>query len=460
MSEILSEAEVSMLLDLYMYTDYEYAKDNMTLGEIIKDMPNHIDVKDAYYREYTILAQAVENPQVGELKICMQSRNMGYNDGTNAVAFVNAENNNTYIVFRGTADGEWPDNGIGMTVNGTTQQKQALNYFDKVVNKLKLTEKDTVYISGHSKGGNKVQYITMESDNYKIIDACYSVDGQGHSDTAVKEWKERYSKKEYSERVDKIYGINGENDFVSPLGCGIILASHISYVKTGGSPTDFANYHDLTAMYAGNTLGDDGKLYTTYNAKRNAYALKRGEFGDFIEALSDELMQLPCDKRDGVAFSLMQSIEKLNGGRKIGINGEKAGLSDYYEFLVYGVSAIVGTVGKNGGIELLSDFLKKKSFDQRMSSSVFVRVNYNALYELAHQHISELKNIEREAGAIADLSEGVPLSYNQKTYRSQQIGNSVRNIKQISMDLRKLIDVELEAAAAYKSFDNLSMELA
>lgn len=459
MSEILSEAEVSMLLDLYMYTDYAYAKDNMTLNEIIEEMPQYIDVKETYFKEYSILSEAVENPQIGELKICMQSRNMGYNEGTNAVTFINPKNNNTYIVFRGTADGEWLDNGKGMTQNGTIQQKQALAYFDNVVNRLKLTGNEALYVSGHSKGGNKVQYITMESKNYKLIDACYSVDGQGHSDVAIKEWKDRYSKKEYKNRVEKIYGINGENDFVSPLGCGIILASHISYVKTAGLPTDFANYHDLTAMYATNFVDSDGKMQTSYSAKRNAYTFQRGEFGDFIANLSENIMALPLERRDGCAFSLMQSIEKINGGRKNGVNGEKASFSDYYDLLVCGIPTIANSFGKNGGKELFMDFLKKKCFDRRMSSSVFLKVNYISLAKLAKSHIDEIKVIEQDINKISGWGNKIPLLFAGRSYRAPQIETSVEKLENRIDELKKLATTEVEVAIMYKDFDNNSLTL-
>ena len=70
-------------------------------------------------------------------------------------------------------------------------------------------------MTGHSKGGNKAQYITINSKYRDLIKYCFSFDGQGFSPEAVKIFKYRFD--DYDESVKKIYGFNGENDFVNPF---------------------------------------------------------------------------------------------------------------------------------------------------------------------------------------------------------------------------------------------------
>ena len=114
------------------------------MREVINDLETHPDYGGGgiHYGEYAVLKEAVENEAVGNLIVCCQSFNMGYDTGTMASTFQNADNGNIYVVYRGTGDGEWPDNGIGMTSAATTQQKQALSYFEEVVETMELGEDD------------------------------------------------------------------------------------------------------------------------------------------------------------------------------------------------------------------------------------------------------------------------------------------------------------------------------
>ncbi len=103
--------------------------------------------------------------------------------GMRAACFVDesdtSSGNNATVIFRGTCgDFEWDDNSKGGTQPDTIQQKKALEYIEG------LKEYDNITVSGHSKGGNKSQYVAIESDK---VDRCVSFDGQGFS----KEFLER-----------------------------------------------------------------------------------------------------------------------------------------------------------------------------------------------------------------------------------------------------------------------------
>ena len=41
--EVISEAEISMLLDTFMYLDYREAREGTSLKNVIKDLENHED---------------------------------------------------------------------------------------------------------------------------------------------------------------------------------------------------------------------------------------------------------------------------------------------------------------------------------------------------------------------------------------------------------------------------------
>ena len=107
------------------------------------------------------------------------------------------------VVFRGTSGkDEWIDNAIGLGVSDTERQKAALDYIENL-------PYDSITVAGHSKGGNKAQYVTILSDK---IDRCVSMDGQGFS----QEFLDKY----YAEIQEKGHCIKNyylDGDFVNIL---------------------------------------------------------------------------------------------------------------------------------------------------------------------------------------------------------------------------------------------------
>mgnify|MGYP006918502520 CR=1 FL=1 len=77
-NEKVSEAEISMILDTYMYLDYKEAEEGASLKEIIESLEGHPDYGGGgiHAGEYTVLKEAVKNEEVGNLSVCCQSANM------------------------------------------------------------------------------------------------------------------------------------------------------------------------------------------------------------------------------------------------------------------------------------------------------------------------------------------------------------------------------------------------
>ena len=132
---MLTEEEISMVLNTYMYMNYKEAEDGMTLRKILEEVQKLPEYQEGgrYYGEYSVVSEAAGDDRVGEMVIGSQSHLMGFDDGTCACTFSSKENDEVYVVYRGTGDGEWPDNGLGMTREKTLQQERALTYFETVV---------------------------------------------------------------------------------------------------------------------------------------------------------------------------------------------------------------------------------------------------------------------------------------------------------------------------------------
>lgn len=455
MTDRLTETEISMILDTYMYFDYPYAKDGESLKEIISNMnATHPEVVSSHPNEYSILSQAVEYEEVGKLKISCQSRNMGYNEGTRGVCFSDKDKDTVYVAFRGTADGEWVDNGKGMTNEGSLQQKEAVRYFDEAVEKLNVNQNTRLITTGHSKGGNKVQYITMESEKADLIDKCYSIDGQGHSDAAISKWKNKYSEEEYSKRVSKIYGINGQNDFVNVLGNSIILASHIKYVDTPSKTDDFAAYHDITRMFGQFSEDENGVSSIIFSPHKNRYVLNRGKLGDFASLLSEDIMKLDPDIRDGCATTLMQSIEILNKGKVFGVNYEHATGEDILTFLTHGAPLIINSLMMQPkGTELLNSIKKTEGFIPSIESDVFVDVNYRALAVLSLMMNNSAKKLEKLLEELSLNISKMHLVIQGTEYKKNDMNNAVLLLYDMGRKMYGISSLQCSISTKYEKVD-------
>ncbi|MCR5502626.1 MAG: DUF2974 domain-containing protein [Lachnospiraceae bacterium] len=448
-----TDAEISMILDTYMYTDYAFAKDGQDLRTIVEEMPEHIDVDKTYAGEYAILSQAVLDPAVGNLRIRDQSRQMGYNEGTNACAFFSPEGD-VYVAFRGTADGEWGDNGKGLTEKETLQQKEALRYFDEVMEKEGIKEEQKVITTGHSKGGNKVQFITMESAFAFLIDRTYSVDGQGFPEKAIRNWKERYGKEGYRERTDKLYGINGENDFVSVLGKTVIPKEHIRYIRTPAEKTDLAAYHDIKRMFVTEKKLPDGSVEYVYRGRKNREALHKGALGNSVRGLSEEFMKLPPVYLDGCASTAMQIAEAARGRKKTGIHHERAGASDLGDFYFAGLPTIFYSLFvKKDGRDLIENLALEEEFGLCLSAEDSIRVNYRLLASSASDLRRTAFLIEKCLWEFEAASFALPFCLDGLTVRKPEIDAAAARLKLIQLKFLALGTALEGIAGIYESCD-------
>lgn len=445
-----------MVLDTFMYLDYREAREGTTLRAIVNDLSAHPDYGGGgiHYGEYAVLKEAVKNEEVGSLKICCQSFNMGYDAGTAACTFQSKDENIVYVVYRGTGDGEWPDNGIGMTSAATVQQKKALSYFEEVVETMELSEENRVIVTGHSKGGNKSQYVTMETKYEKLLDVCYSVDGQGFSEQAINTWKDKYGEAGYEARVQKLYGIHGENDYVSVLGNRIIPDDHIRYVKTPVEKNNFAGYHDIKYMFASLNYDEKtGKYSTVFHGRKNGDTGKRGELAEYAAALSMGVMELTPDKRDGCAAVIMHLMES-GSGQKNGINGEKLRLSDLRDFTIQGIPLIAESLfqGKEGKNLIWSAF-HKEFLDIRPERKVILQVNDQVLLKQTVQLFEAAVHIRELVDAVREAANSLPFYMKGYTAMYHKIKLSANEMERLERKLQKVCQFQESVADSYRKWD-------
>lgn len=248
-----------IILNVLVYTEAFQNSENIEyiLGKSVYDFINEFDIYNLDKKEIGFMDEnsflSIINTVREEKNLFSKIKIANINNDQGVISAIFEFENNAIFVFKGTSGSlEWNDNREGIFENNpdTKQQVKAYEYFEKNIfdSYLKVKYKN-VYVTGHSKGGNKAQYIGVRAGRY--IKKVYSFDGQGFGDAFFEKYTEnikRYSK--------KIINISGEYDYVNIIG--ELVASKNVYLKSNalieirevkGNFKTLYNYHFLTELF-------------------------------------------------------------------------------------------------------------------------------------------------------------------------------------------------------------------
>ncbi|MDQ0359893.1 Mbeg1-like protein [Breznakia pachnodae] len=206
-------------------------------------------------------------------------------DAQKNVTFVNSSTNEVYIVFKGTGSLEWHDNAMGgllMTIT-TPQQQNAVNYTNMIAQVYPDSE---LFASGHSKGGNKAQVVTILCDD---VTAGYSFDGQGMGKGFLIQYQDQIEKNK-----DKIFSYSNQSDYVNPLFTTI--AGNIFFTESDGNLLDWlmdGDYNTLKRQHSPLTMFElkDGvlEMRNTEGVKQDPTAIFLGNVVEYFrENMSED----------------------------------------------------------------------------------------------------------------------------------------------------------------------------
>lgn len=280
--------EELILLDNFIYLEWQ-AKQNDFLIDIIDEIlklenldnlinkPNTCLLKMPKEEWLYILEKMKSKENLRNLKIFDLKNDK---DGFRAACFAD-ELNNITVVFRGSSSKEeWDDNGQGAYEYDTTEQLEALLYIES----LKFYN---ITVTGHSKGGNKAQYVTILSPK---VERCISVNAQGFSNEFIEKYKI-----EIKNNREKIICINAKYDYVSCLLNTI--TNNVNYIKTEIQINPLF-YHKCNIL-----LDDYGNLRDT---------CERTFFSKIINDFSTSIISdLPKELRTLVIEGLMGVVERF-----------------------------------------------------------------------------------------------------------------------------------------------------
>ncbi len=218
--------------------------------EALENLDTAGDVADTYTQGYewaAVIREIQKDPVLQSLKIsnpCINS-----NGKTAALCFTDPKDTQgqAYVAFRGTLDGyEWMDNVEGLNQTDTKFQKEALAYVEAL-------PYGDITVVGHSKGGNKAQYVAITSDK---VTRCVSMDGQGFS----REFYEKYWA-EVQLKAGQIKNYSLDNDYVHILLFPVPGSQQLFFTGDGlanglenHSPNSYFHY----------TFDEQGKAHLVY----------------------------------------------------------------------------------------------------------------------------------------------------------------------------------------------------
>lgn len=203
-----------MIFNTLIYVEHLF-QPNMSLYDAVihfeeKGYPDFDYPGELSLSEYIELADYIKAEQTTFEQIMIKDMSTVDKDARKAtLVFDDA----IYIVYEGTASpAEWQDNKQGSLIEhtDTLQQMRAVSYFDEQIAAFKDDSIKNVYVSGHSKGGNKAHYVMCNRGDQ--ITKAYSFNGQGFNFAFLNKYHHQIT-----EHKHKMVSVNNDKDYVSIL---------------------------------------------------------------------------------------------------------------------------------------------------------------------------------------------------------------------------------------------------
>lgn len=399
----VSDKKISDILNSYRNMDGSFSPESVSRAGLGGGLTNQ-DVCTLFKK----MDEEIKlNPTFGELSAARK-----LNDGhVRAIMYTDANDKNPVAVYRGTGGSEeaWTDNIEGGYLTDTKCQKLAADFISN-----ECAMYDDITVTGHSKGGNMSQYVTVMCQNQ--IKSCVSFDGQGFNKDFIKE-----NRASISSAKGKIKSICAYNDYVNILLTPI--AGSVMYVNNAGGLSGHSSLTMLTENYY-DINGD--------------FASKRGQSFEMakLNAVADGMVRI-IDTRDDIDKSMISTISGAAISSALSVTS-KSDVAKPLGSVAGGVLAAFVT--KLSGIK--SELIK---CDEPIYKSTYV--DGTIMRIVSEKFANESNNIKVIKARAQNVNDELSTSITSKMYahrRIEKICEELDGIERKLMDLSVNLDMILE----------------
>jgi len=215
-------------------------------------------------------------------------------------------NGNIIVHFNGTGDGFWGYNDAAFDAppQPSPIQVWSADYFDRIYDRYLRGNNESIYLTGHSQGGNNAKYATMRSGNRDSIVNCIAIDAPGFSFQFERDTVNMYGRDAFNHQSGKIWAFNGTHDFVSPLGqVHITPEGQVVFIHQY-DPEGFKCYHHIRGRFQ---RDKDGNIIFELTIADGP-----SEFRKLVAALNEHVSDLPHGQQARMAYLAMKLANAIS----------------------------------------------------------------------------------------------------------------------------------------------------
>ncbi len=356
--------------------------------------------------------QIKEKPEFGKLSA---SRTLEESD-VRAVCYTGPKDNDPVVAFRGTGGTKsaWSDNFEGAFCSDTKIQRIADDFLSH-----ECAIYDDITVTGHSKGGNLAQYVTVRGG--ERIRSCTSFDGQGFSEYFLAEYAD-----EIAAAAPKIKSVSAYNDFVNILlTC---IAAESVYVANGSSA---AAAHSSVTLLCENEFDESGNIVSVRN---------QGILSKQLKAMTDKAVTALSGKgaESQAAFSDV-----------CGLVASLALTTPPENMKEDAVAPVLGRIAA----QFAKDLMKAESmvFGKETPVSQSVGINTDACHNGTSMITQESADIRRIASGVNRIREELARCMSIGIYVQKSLGDIAEDLTSLAQNLKIYADTADRAIGMYEN---------
>ena len=407
----VSDEPIGAIIDRYRAEDGTFTEESVIEAARGGGMSCR-DVKTVF----THMDRHIEKrPEFGELSASrrLEERNV------RAVCYTDPEDEDPVVVFRGTGGTKdaWRDNFEGAFSEDTKIQRVADDFV-----RFECGVYDDIVVTGHSKGGNLAQYVTVKENN-RILE-CISYDGQGFGNDLIANNKDAVNT-----ASAKITSISAYNDFVNILLTGI--AGTCLFVANGPSA---AEAHSSVSLLTENTFDENGD-FTSLRSQ------------GVVSSALGHVTGLMCDLLEGASHKDKETMSDITGSAiSLALTSPPDEISE---------ECIAPTLGR-----ITAEFVKKTVsknaplWDRKFMAYGTSYIETDACMLASKRLFEHITDIDMIGIRVNELRMNIAYSITAKLCAEKALQAAYEDIMTVKERILKIAQMSLAASERYKRADD------